>query len=56
VTDVEFKAIEDRAVAEAIALQVTAGIDVTTDGDQLFARENVAPSQSHADQRPAGGR
>jgi 5-methyltetrahydropteroyltriglutamate--homocysteine methyltransferase len=33
-TDVEFKAIEDRAVDEAIALQVTAGIDVITDGEQ----------------------
>jgi 5-methyltetrahydropteroyltriglutamate--homocysteine methyltransferase len=30
----EFKAIEDRAVTEAIALQETAGIDVMTDGEQ----------------------
>src|SRR5438132_8957852 len=30
----EFKAIEDRAVNEAIALQETAGIDVITDGEQ----------------------
>src|SRR5207245_9974281 len=29
----EFKAIEDRAVNEAIALQETAGIDVITDGE-----------------------
>lgn len=29
----EFKAIEDRAVREAIALQETAGIDVITDGE-----------------------
>ena len=30
----DFKAIEDRAVNEAIALQETAGIDVITDGEQ----------------------
>ena len=30
----EFKAIEDRAVNEAIALQEGAGIDVITDGEQ----------------------
>src|ERR1700736_3295043 len=29
----EFKAIEDRAVNEAIALQENAGIDVITDGE-----------------------
>src|SRR5574340_840677 len=32
-TNVEFKAIEDRAVNEAIALQENAGIDVITDGE-----------------------
>jgi 5-methyltetrahydropteroyltriglutamate--homocysteine methyltransferase len=32
-TDVAFKAIEDRAVDEAIALQERAGIDVITDGE-----------------------
>src|SRR5437899_6132456 len=30
----DFKAVEDRAVNEAIALQETAGIDVITDGEQ----------------------
>ena len=29
----DFKAVEDRAVNEAIALQETAGIDVITDGE-----------------------
>lgn len=29
----EFKAVEDRAVQEAIALQEAAGIDVITDGE-----------------------
>ena len=29
----EFKAIEDRAVAEAIALQEAAGMDIITDGE-----------------------
>jgi len=32
-SDVEFKRIEDRAVDEAIALQVDAGLDVITDGE-----------------------
>ena len=32
--DAEFKKIEDRAVDEAIALQVQAGLDVVTDGEQ----------------------
>ena len=34
VSPAEFKAIEDRAVNEAIALQEDAGIDVITDGEQ----------------------
>ncbi|HYY46522.1 MAG TPA: cobalamin-independent methionine synthase II family protein [Candidatus Angelobacter sp.] len=33
-SDAEFKAIEDRAVDEAITLQTSAGIDVITDGEQ----------------------
>ncbi len=33
-TALEFKAIEDRAVNEAIALQEAAGLDVITDGEQ----------------------
>ena len=33
-SDAEFKKIEDRAVDEAIALQVQAGLDVVTDGEQ----------------------
>ncbi len=33
-TAVEFKAVEDRAVDEAIALQEEAGLDVVTDGEQ----------------------
>jgi len=33
-SDIDFKRIEDRAVDEAIALQVAAGIDVITDGEQ----------------------
>ncbi len=33
ISDAEFKAIEDRAVDEAIALQVDAGLDVVTDGE-----------------------
>lgn len=33
-SDVEFKWIEDKAVDEAMALQVAAGIDVITDGEQ----------------------
>jgi 5-methyltetrahydropteroyltriglutamate--homocysteine methyltransferase len=33
-SDPEFKAIEDRAVDDAIALQESAGIDVITDGEQ----------------------
>src|SRR5919201_45426 len=33
-SDAEFKAIEDRAVDEAITLQSSAGIDVITDGEQ----------------------
>lgn len=33
-TPAQFKAIEDRAVREAIALQRTAGLDVVTDGEQ----------------------
>lgn len=32
-SDVEFKQIEDRAVDEAIALQIDAGLDVVTDGE-----------------------
>jgi 5-methyltetrahydropteroyltriglutamate--homocysteine methyltransferase len=32
-THAQFKAIEDRAVAEAIALQEAAGLDVVTDGE-----------------------
>src|SRR5579864_27396 len=34
VSAADFKAVEDRAVNEAIALQVSAGIDVITDGEQ----------------------
>jgi 5-methyltetrahydropteroyltriglutamate--homocysteine methyltransferase len=33
-TPVEFKAIEDKAVDQAIALQEEAGLDVVTDGEQ----------------------
>ncbi|HKZ84109.1 MAG TPA: cobalamin-independent methionine synthase II family protein [Anaerolineae bacterium] len=33
ISDAEFKQIEDRAVNEAIALQVQAGVDVITDGE-----------------------
>ncbi len=33
IRDAEFKAIEDRAVDEAIALQLEAGLDVITDGE-----------------------
>jgi 5-methyltetrahydropteroyltriglutamate--homocysteine methyltransferase len=33
ISDAEFKAIEDRAVNEAVALQLTAGVDVVTDGE-----------------------
>ncbi len=33
ISDVEFKQIEDRAVNEAIALQMQAGLDVITDGE-----------------------
>ena len=32
-TDAEFKATEDQAVTESIALQESAGIDVITDGE-----------------------
>jgi 5-methyltetrahydropteroyltriglutamate--homocysteine methyltransferase len=33
ISDVAFKQIEDRAVAEAIALQIRAGVDVISDGE-----------------------
>lgn len=33
ISDAEFKAVEDRAVNEAIALQLDAGLDVITDGE-----------------------
>src|SRR5512140_4004991 len=33
ISDADFKAIEDRAVDEAIALQTEAGLDVITDGE-----------------------
>jgi 5-methyltetrahydropteroyltriglutamate--homocysteine methyltransferase len=33
ISDAEFKAVEDRAVNEAIALQLEAGLDVITDGE-----------------------
>src|SRR5258705_13712265 len=32
-SDVEFKVLEDRAVDEAVALQVRAGVEVITDGE-----------------------
>ena len=33
ITPAEFKAVEDRAVDEAVALQEAAGLDVVTDGE-----------------------
>jgi 5-methyltetrahydropteroyltriglutamate--homocysteine methyltransferase len=50
-TDAEFKAIEDRAVDEVIALQERAGIDVITDGElrrHVFASQLVQASEGFA--------